>query len=137
MNFILILKILLILGFILVGFKDYKDRKIPNLASFVLVTLSFFLFTSRLLIKRNSNNINQIIGLILALTILAKMKIIGGGDFKVMVAGCLSFPVISFYSIVIILMLTAVLMSISKNKPPIILYFSFIILLFFILFTEE
>lgn len=134
MNFILILKVFLILGFILVGFKDYKDREIPNLASFVLVTLSFFLFTFRLLIKGNSNNINQTVGIIVGLTVLAKMKILGGGDFKVMIAGCLSFPVISFYSIVSVLILTSVLISISKTRPAFLFYFSFIFLLFFILF---
>lgn len=123
---LLLCKVWLITGLFLIGFKDLRDRKIPNFASFSLLVLSFFIRT--LSIKSGtSTEIGLIVGLIIGLVILAKVKVIGGGDFKTLTAGCLSFPMFSFYSIIFSILLTAILVT-YELKPPIIFFFTCILL---------
>lgn len=125
-------RVSLLTGILLSGINDYKEYRIPNWGSVTLLGIAFISFLSCLAVGKASN-INLIIGMIIGLLVLAKLHVIGGGDLKIMMAGCVGFPIPCFYVITVTLTLTTILIM-WKGKAPIIFYFSILQLPFYFVF---
>lgn len=117
------LKILFLLGIIFAGVEDKKIRKIPNKLSFLLLTLSFLTLCLTFVCKGHIDKLRMVLGLGVGFCFLVKTKIIGGGDFKILLATSLIFPLLTYYSL-IISMSVGILKVRKQAYPPLTFYFS-------------
>lgn len=125
------LKISFLLFVLFTGFEDKRNRKIPNTVNFLLLTLSSFTFCLIFLIKGHIDKLGFTVGLFSGICFFVKTKIIGGGDFKVLLATSLVFPILTFYSLILSMILT-ILKVRGKAYHPLIFYFSIFITIFFL-----